>query len=335
MDGNQKEKIGLRIRDRLNKSIKRQQKRQLIRRFTVVAVLLCFFPAIHYYRHLSDISNEVNIHKGDHLTADFRAGYLSLNGNDTIRLAEIESSSSGFPIQVFQEEGMMVVRTASNQFTRKDSIRINVQKGGFYKVILDDGSSVYLNADSKIVYTGNFSDNREVYVDGEAYFEVAKFEKNGVLQPFIVHTHNQKIEVLGTAFNVRTYKDLEEETVLMEGKVKLQAKGAAKAVYLLPNMKATVKWDGETEVKKVDTELYSAWKEGFFYYDDTTLKEILEDLCRYYDIDFVGREVPDLRYTLYLERRLPFSEIIALLEESSDVIINLENKRLKFSTNDK
>lgn len=329
----QKEKIGLRIRDRLNKSIKRQQKIRLIRRFTVAAVVLCFFSAIHYY--LSEVPDEVKMHKGNHLTADFRAGYLSLNDDDSIRFTEFHNNSSSLPVQVSQEEDMVVIRTAGNRFTKNDTIRINVQKGGFYKVILDDGSCVYLNADSKISYAGGFSDNREVYVEGEAYFEVAKFEKNGALQPFVVYTLNQKIEVLGTAFNVRTHKDLGEETVLMEGKVRLHPKGAKKAIDLLPGMKATVKTDGKTKTEKVDTDLYSAWREGFFYYDDTPLKEILEDLSRYYDIDFVDKEVPNLRYTLYLERSLPFSGIIALLEESSDILINLENKTLKFSTKKK
>lgn len=331
MAENQKEKIGLRIHERLKGSIKRQQKIRLMRRVTIAAIFLCVFSGVYYYLNFSDVYGELNIHKGNHITADFRAGYLSLNGRDPVKLTELYNSSSDLPVQVAEEEGMMVVRTVPNQFTKHDSIRINVQKGGFYKVILDDGSSVYLNSDSKIVYTGDFLDNREVYIEGEAYFEVSQFEKNGRFQPFVVHTQNQKIEVLGTAFNVRTHKDLQEETTLIEGKVRLNPKGAVKTINLSPGMKATIKKGGETKVKKVDTELYSAWKEGFFYYDNTPLKEILEDLSRYYDISFVMKEVPDIRYTLYLERQLPFSKTIALLEESSDLLINLENKTLKFS----
>jgi len=61
----------------------------------------------------------------------------------------------------------------------------------------------------------------------------------------------------------------------------------------------------------------------------------LEDLARYYEIDFVKNEVPDLRYTLYLERKFSFSKIIALIEKSSGILINLENKTLKFSTKKK
>ena len=335
MDENKKEKIGLRIHERLTGSIKRQQRLWLIQRVAVAAIFLCVFSGIYYSIHLNNNPSEVNIHKGNHLTADFRAGYLSLDGRDSIKLTELSNDSLSLPIEAIQEEGMMVVRTVSNQFTENDSIRINVQKGGFYKVILDDGSCVYLNSDSKIAYTGGFLDNREVYVEGEAYFEVSKVKRNGALQPFVVHTQHQKIEVLGTAFNVRTHKGAREEITLVEGKVRLNQKGASKPINLWPDMKATITKGGEMKVENVDTELYSAWKEGFFYYEDTPLKDILEDLARYYEIDFVKNEVPDLRYTLYLERKFSFSKIIALIEKSSGILINLENKTLKFSTKKK
>lgn len=335
MDENKKESIGLRIHERLMGSIKRQEKLRIMRRVTVAAILLCVFSVTFYYFHINDTFRKPDIHKGNHLTANFRAGYLSLDGQDSISLTDLTKGSVNLPIEVTEEDGMMVVHTVQDQFTKKDSIRINVQKGGFYKVILDDGSSIYLNSDSKIAYTGDFLNNRSVYVEGEAYFEVAKKEKNGVLQPFIVNTLNQEIEVLGTAFNVSTYKDQGEETTLIEGKVRLNHKGTTKSMDLKPDMKVTITKGGGMKVEKVDTELYSAWKEGFFYYDDMPLASILEDLTRYYEIDFVKSEVPNLRFTLYLKRKLPFSEIIASIEKSSNILINLENKTMKFSVKKK
>src|SRR5699024_11176367 len=155
------------------------------------------------------------------------------------------------------------------------------------------------------------------------------------LQPFTVNTLNQEIEVLGTAFNVSTYKNQGEETTLVEGKVRLNHKGTIKSIDLKPDMKVTITKRGDIKVEKVDTEIYSAWKEGFFYYDDMPLVNILEDLTRFYELDFVKSEVPDLRYTLYLKRKLPFSEIIASIEKSSNILINLENKTMKFSVKKK
>lgn len=335
MDENRKEKVGLRIHERLMSNIRRQQKLRLIRRVMGAAILLCAFSLTSYYFYLNHTFNGTSIHKGYHLIADFRAGYLSLDGRDSIKLTDLQKESLNLPVEVIEEDGLMVVRAVRDQFTKADSISIHVQKGGFYKIILDDGSFVYLNSDSKISYTADFLDDRKVYIEGEAYFDVSRFEKNGVLQPFIVHTQNQEIEVLGTSFNVSTYKDQVEETTLIEGKVRLNHKGTVKSMDLKPDMKATITKGGEMKVEKVDTELYSTWKEGFFYYDDVSLVNILEDLTRFYEIDFVKSEVPDLRYTLYLKRKLPFSEIIASIEKSSNILINLENKTMKFSVKKK
>lgn len=331
----QKEKIGLRIHERLKNSIRRQQRAKLLRRVSIAAVLLCVFLAVPYYLYFNSGNNNLETDKGNHLTADFRAGHLHLDDGKTIKISDIKNNSSTYPIQVTESDGMMVIQTIDNKFTITDSIRINVHKGGFYKVVLEDGSSVYLNSNTKIVYTGDFLNNRSVHIEGEAYFDIAKLEKNGKLQAFTVHTKNQKIEVLGTAFNVRTYDDLKEETTLIEGKVKLHLKGTTKTINLIPEMKATVGKNGDTQLSQVDTELYTAWKEGYFYYDSTPLKDILEDLNRYYDINFIKHNVPNIRYTLYLDRKAPFSEIIAWIEKSSNIVIHFEDKSLKFTTKEK
>ncbi|MCY4778659.1 FecR domain-containing protein [Sphingobacterium sp. UT-1RO-CII-1] len=331
----QKEKIGLRIHTRLRKSIQRQQKTKLFHRIIKAAILLCVFSAVPYYLYFKSANNNSEIDKGKHLTADFRAGHLHLDGGKSIKISEISNNSSAYPIQVTESDGMMIIRAIDNQFTITDSIRINVHKGGFYKIILEDSSSVYLNSNTKIAYTGDFLNNRTVHIEGEAYFEIAKLEKHGKPQAFTVHTKSQKIEVLGTAFNVRTYDDLKEETTLIEGKIKLHPKGTSRTINLVPEMKATVSKNGDTQLSKVDTELYTAWKEGYFYYDSAPLKDILEDLNRYYNINFIKHNVPDIRYTLYLQRKVPFSEIIAWIEKSSNIVINFEDKSLKFTTRNK
>src|SRR5690606_36229691 len=113
-------------------------------------------------------------------------------------------------------------------------------RGGQYQVSLPDGTKVWLNADSKLYYPRAFSGNtRTVQMEGEAYFEVAKDEQ----KPFIVQTNRQKVEVLGTHFNVNAYSEEPISAVsLLEGKVKVSLANQAERT-LLPGQQSSVKND--------------------------------------------------------------------------------------------
>ena len=159
---------------------------------------------------------------------------------------------------------------------------ITVPAGQRVNLDLPDGSNVWLNAGTRMQYPVSFmKDKREVILDGEAYFEVARNEKC----PFVVRTHAMDIEVLGTKFNVEAYsKKAVFEASLMQGKIRVKSPHNEKtAVVLLPNYKTTLK-DGRLVVHKIDDYNVYRWKEGLYCFKSKPFTQIMEDLERYYDL---------------------------------------------------
>lgn len=177
----------------------------------------------------------------------------------------------------------------------KDEMRLlelTTPKGGTYKITLPDGTQVWLNAASTMRYPTRFSGaERLVELVGEAYFSVARDAK----RPFKVVSAGQKIEVLGTEFNVSAYPDDQgTKTTLVEGKVRLSladeqmGRGARKDSYidLVPGEQGVIFGENLSKTD-VDTTLYTAWKSGYFYFKRTPLEEVLRQAARWYDIEVV------------------------------------------------
>ena len=155
---------------------------------------------------------------------------------------------------------------------------------------LSDGTKVWINSGSRLVFLPVFKGNkREVFLEGEAYFEVAKDSK----KPFYVRTDAYNVKVYGTRFDVQAYKlDNEYNTILLEGKVSVEMKqGTAnfKEHILLPNQKASLTVQkGDlmiTEVANIDN--YTAWKDGYLIFKNEPFPELLKRVSRYYNISIV------------------------------------------------
>ncbi|AKP51597.1 hypothetical protein CA2015_2176 [Cyclobacterium amurskyense] len=165
-------------------------------------------------------------------------------------------------------------------------------RGQKSKVILSDGTNVWLNSSSKLSYINGFTDSiREVFLEGEAYFEVTK-DKG---KPFIVHTGNLKTTVLGTSFNIRHYPtDAHPTLFLEEGKVMYEyLKTSNETNVLLPGN--GVKWDSKKSemVEFSDDPLHwNAWKNNILLFDDLDFKTALEECERWYDVDFIIKGTP-------------------------------------------
>ena len=160
--------------------------------------------------------------------------------------------------------------------------KIVVPPGQRANLTLSDGTNVWLNARTKIVYPAVFDKSvRQVAVDGEAYFDVAKDKK----RPFIVETGKCNMEVLGTKFNVEAYSARKIfETSLMEGKVKVKLPHDDKnSVVLVPNQKTTL-IDGRLVVSKIDDYNVYRWKEGLYCFRNKPFADIIKDLEKYYDL---------------------------------------------------
>ena len=163
-------------------------------------------------------------------------------------------------------------------------------KGKQRHIVLEDGTNVWLNANSELKYAKNFSGkkNREVYLEGEAFFDISENKE----KPFIVYTSGLAIKVLGTAFNVRSYADDHVvETTLVRGKVSIAsaAEDSIDQVTLLPNQQALFSKDSKTIALKeaVNTENYIAWKNGWMIFDDKPFSYIKETLERWYNVTIV------------------------------------------------
>ena len=150
---------------------------------------------------------------------------------------------------------------------------------------LSDGTQVTLNANTTISYPETFSgDLREVSLRGEAFFDVTHNPE----KPFMVATGNgMKIQVLGTVFNVKSYpEDLNVETTLVSGKVKVVEEHKNKTVVLTPSQRATyVKDADKLIVDNVETKNLTAWREGKLIYDETPIRQVIGDLKRKYKVD--------------------------------------------------
>ncbi len=159
---------------------------------------------------------------------------------------------------------------------------LRVPTGGEYQLTLSDGTKVWLNSQSRLRYPVVFTDSvRSVELTGEAYFEVAH-DKHC---PFHVQLRDHiRVEVLGTSFNVRNYPDEEiAETVLEEGCVRIIKD--MRMAQLTPGMKAVYgKRAGDLSTEKVNTELYTSWRNGQFVFQNERLETILHKLSRWYEI---------------------------------------------------
>lgn len=162
---------------------------------------------------------------------------------------------------------------------------VEAPMGANTKLYLPDGTLVWLNAGSKIVYSQGFGvDDRTLSLEGEGYFEVSRNEDI----PFVIDTKEVKLQVLGTKFNFKNYPDEEEVTVnLMEGKVALHNElKAMPELYLEPDEKMVLnKYTGEMSKSKTNTaSMQKSWTNNELYFDEEPLKNIAKELMRCYNV---------------------------------------------------
>lgn len=210
---------------------------------------------------------------------------LVLNNGGVINLASKEKETITVEGVALKNSGSQLQYVLSDEDKNKLTDQFNeliVPRGGEFTIVLSDGTKIWLNAQTKLKYPIAFNDSvRNVYLDGEAYFEVAK-DAN---RPFHVYAGKQvDIKVLGTSFNVRSYTDETTiETVLEEGAVSMSR--GEEAVILSPGHKATYLPDVAIQVETVNTELYTAWKDGQYFFVNESVEKILNQLSRWYAID--------------------------------------------------
>lgn len=203
---------------------------------------------------------------------------------------------------------------------------ITTPRGGQYQVVLPDGSKVFLNAESSITYPVPFTGaTRRVRLIGEAYFEVAKNHQ----QPFIVSSLQQSIKVTGTHFNVCCYLHQPDITTLAEGSVEITPLTSSTTHPLKPGQQATLNGNN-LEVKAVKAEDVTAWKDGLFVFNGTPLKEVLQQIGRWYDVDFTYNNTltNDRRFDAEIPRSLNLLQVIKIIETGSKLTFKIEGRKI-------
>lgn len=180
---------------------------------------------------------------------------------------------------------------------------------------LQDGTSVWLNAQSTLSYPARFSGKtRRVTVSGEAYFDVTANPK----KPFIVSTQNIEMKVLGTQFNIYSYPGTGcIKTDLVEGSLMVYSKQSPKvSVTLKPNEQIVVK-DGNMLVGEMQNSDYFLWKDGIYSFENERLLDIIEKLQLYYDVKIIVKdpEIFNVRYTGKFRQRDGIDEILRIIQK--------------------
>jgi ferric-dicitrate binding protein FerR (iron transport regulator) len=209
---------------------------------------------------------------------------------------------------------------------------IQIPRGGEYQLSLSDGTKIWLNAETIIKYPVTFSKKtREIFIEGEAFFEVAKSAD----WPFIIHTSNVKVRVLGTSFNIRAYPDEEvTATTLVTGKVSITKPNVNKEYNLTPGEQAIVTQQ-EAVIQKVNVNQFIAWKNGRILFEENTLEEIFNDLSRWYniEIDYTNEEVKDLRFSIDVRRYSEFDEILKIIELTKKIKFEINENKVTIMKN--
>lgn len=206
--------------------------------------------------------------------------------------------------------------------------KLSTPRGMDFKVVLPDGSEVWLNAESTIEFPSAFTGTeRMVSLKGEAFFKIARNEK----QPFIVNTEKMAVRVLGTEFNLKSYTAETPHVSLISGKVEvLQGETGSVAARLRPGQDAWVDEQGSMHVREIDTYAVTQWIRGFFYFDDMPLVEILRELSRWYNcgVVFNNRSSMDYRLHFSASRNGNLSQTVENLNRLCKSKITIEGNNL-------
>jgi len=251
-------------------------------------------------------NSEGTIAKKD-ITPGYNKAILTLSNGATITL---DSAHTGI---LTRQGNAAVVNSGNGQLAynlspgeKQTALVYNTlttPRGGQYQLTLPDGTKVWLNAASSLIYPTTFSgDERTVQMTGEAYFEVAHDQK----RPFKVKVNGQVIEDIGTHFNVNAYTDESvQTTTLLEGAVRI-----GKHV-LKPGEKATVAPSGAIQVSRGDPEQAVAWKNGLFDFTDNDLPTVMRQLARWYNVDIKYEgNIPERQFTGMIGRSLTLAQVL-------------------------
>lgn len=259
---------------------------------------------------------------------------LTTQSGQTVVLGGDEGSNSraieAARVKQLQEDS----RKKKAEADRKALNNLEIPRGGEFHITLEDGTEVWLNAESTLRYPDHFDGSiREVALTGEAYFKVAK-DRQG--RPFHVRTAGQLVRVYGTEFNIFSYEeDQFVYTTLVNGCISLTRDNSQDSELILtPGHQAVFgKADGATKVKPVATDVVTSWRNGMFVFEDQTLDQIMRQLSRWYNFtySFTSQEAASTLFMGRMARSSKFGEVLEILEQSGHLKFDVKDNHIVIS----
>lgn len=301
------------------------RKRYWLRAAAVILILILagggiYLSSVKKKQPVSVAENTTKPYKNDIKPGGMKA--ILKAGNSSVTLSKTDTNFTLAGNKVYINNGdVRIAKAKPVQYT------LIIPHGGTYSLVLADGTKVWLNAESKLIYPSVFTGNtREVMLEGEAYFEV----KTDAVHPFIVNSKNQRIEVLGTEFNVHAYPDENNiVTTLITGKVRINSSN--KQLVLQSGQQAQLNKTGQLYLNPdVDIAQAIAWKKGYFRFDKADIYTIMKQLARWYDIKVsYSDNLPKRYFGAIMNRSNNISQILNMLEATGDVHFEVEGKEVR------
>ena len=326
LDDSEKELLGKRIMQTIN----RYKRRNLIISISSAAVflLLVGIATIITVNKESEISVFARNNQSVPLSGNTR---LILSGEEEIQINSAESkiayAVNGKEIQIDSNHVKQVVEDDKMVYNT-----VIVPYGKRTQITLSDNSSVWLNSGSKLIYPARFAtEKREVYLEGEAIFEVSHNKQ----QPFMVITHDIEVKVLGTVFDVSAYSDDATSSAILEsGSVEMKYKTnsllSQSKVKMVPGMMAVYEPNEKTvKQTQVNTKLYTSWREGYFVFERQSLGEILKKISRYYNVSIQlnDQSLANETFTGPLDLRNSATQVLEIIAELINAKVeNIDNQ---------
>ncbi|WP_353134499.1 FecR domain-containing protein [Pseudopedobacter sp.] len=312
-----------RIYGKLRKRIVADRVRAKMKFYLTAACLLIGVLITSYwflFRNFREIlSQDQQIVKKEEVYRDSAKTILTLANGSQIILDTIKNGfflEDGVSGSFKKSEANELVYNVARPDIRQNDVAYNsirTLKGGEYQLVLSDGTRVWLNSESSLKFPVTFTDKeRKVELLGEAYFQVAKNKD----APFKVLSKNVEIKVLGTQFNVSSYEGV--TAALEEGAIELTSRG--NKVLLVPGEKGELKEDGKFRVSKANLEAILAWKNGYFFFEDESIKSIMQKISRWYNIEVQYKnQVEDERFYGKILRTERLEELLENIELASGI----------------
>ena len=290
----------------------------------VIPLLVCGYFVSSEWK-----SSEVTIIDNVEIVPGTGRAQLIMADGRFLKLEQKENMKLDLPgVKIVATEKKIVYRAIEEETSTPKEEEYNtlvVPRGGEYMVELSDGTKVWLNSDSELRFPITFvGDRRSVEIEGEAYFEVAKDEG----KPFHVLAKGVDIKVLGTSFNVMTYRG-RTITTLVEGKVCLTYKD--ESVLMVPDRQAEVIAEtGKILMREVDARNFTLWKDGVFYFENAALETIAERLSQWYDVNkvFNDEALKKLRYSVEMKRYNNIQDLLTKIEKTQKVKFLIQGKSI-------